>query len=62
MCGKLITGRARLEVSCPNEHQEKAGKGHGDVSRQCVMFTFLITRVNSSVWPGVPSADKVNGM
>ena len=58
----MMTGRAWLEASCPNEHWEKAGMGHVDVSRQCVMFTFLITRANSSVWPGVPAADKVNGM
>lgn len=55
-------GRARLEAPCPNEQREQAGMGHVAVSRQCVMFTFLITRANSSVWPGVPSADKVNGM
>lgn len=57
-----MMGRACLEVPCPNEHREKAGMGHVDVSRQYVMFTFLITRANSSVWPGVPSAVKVNGM
>jgi len=57
-----MMGRDGLEVSCPNEHREKAGMGQVDVSRQCVMFTLLITRANSLVWPGVPSADKVNGM
>lgn len=54
--------KTQLEIVYPNKHQEKAGTRHVDVSRQCVVFTFLITRANSLVWPGVPSADKVNGM
>lgn len=54
--------KTQLEVVYPNKHQEKAGTRYVDVSRQCVVFTFLITRANSLVWPGVPSADKVNRM